>query len=371
MASITRRRTASGESRWDVRYRVAGRCVTQTFKRRQDADAHKRKVEYGELHGDVVDPRGARITFDDWWKRWWPTTVGLRASTRDRAESIYKVRLSPAFGSVNLDQIDREAVRRWIADLQNDELAPATIHKAVQTLSKALRAAVNDGRLHRNPAERLELPRIEREEMRFLTPIEVATLADTIDPAYKAFVILGAYGGLRRGEMLALRRKHIDLLHAKVEIVATLVELSGRLHENPPKTKAGRRTVPIPNIVVMALSEHLALSPGEPDDYLFTAPMGGPVRSAAWRTRVWDPATKRAGLTPLRVHDLRHTAVALWIAAGANPKEVAARAGHTSVVTVLDRYGHLLPGSEDRVTNALDALAASYTEPRTVSGLAR
>jgi integrase len=70
----------------------------------------------------------------------------------------------------------------------------------------------------------------------------------------------------------------------------------------------------------------------------------------------WTPAVERARLAGLRVHDLRHTAVALWIAAGASVNEIARRAGHTSVVTVLDRYGHLLPGSEDKVTAALDEM---------------
>ena len=67
-------------------------------------------------------------------------------------------------------------------------------------------------------------------------------------------------------------------------------------------------------------------------------------------TRQWD-------LDGLRLHDLRHTAVTLWIAAGANPKEIAVRAGHSSVVTVLDRYGHLYPEAEDRLSDALDAMA--------------
>jgi integrase len=62
-----------------------------------------------------------------------------------------------------------------------------------------------------------------------------------------------------------------------------------------------------------------------------------------FRQRFWLPAIKAAGLDGLRIHDLRHTAVALWIAAGANPKEVAARAGHASVCFTLDRYGHLYP----------------------------
>jgi integrase len=72
---------------------------------------------------------------------------------------------------------------------------------------------------------------------------------------------------------------------------------------------------------------------------------------------VWAPGVKPAGLEHLRPHDLRHTAVSLWIAAGASPKEIAARAGHTSVVTVLDRYGHLLPGHEEKVNDALDEMA--------------
>jgi len=75
---------------------------------------------------------------------------------------------------------------------------------------------------------------------------------------------------------------------------------------------------------------------------------------------------RRAGLEPLRIHDMRHTAVALWIAAGASPYEIASRAGHTSVAIVLDRYGHLLPGSEERVNDALDVLArdANRLSPR-------
>jgi hypothetical protein len=76
----------------------------------------------------------------------------------------------------------------------------------------------------------------------------------------------------------------------------------------------------------------------------------------AFRARVWRPATRAAGLDGLRIHDLRHTAVALWIAAGANPKEVAARAGHTSVSFTLDRYGHLYPEADSALRDRLDAL---------------
>lgn len=71
--------------------------------------------------------------------------------------------------------------------------------------------------------------------------------------------------------------------------------------------------------------------PAEPDAFVFAGPYGGALRVSLFRSRFWRPATVAAGLNGLRIHDLRHTAVALWIAAGANPKEVAARAGHASV----------------------------------------
>ena len=95
---------------------------------------------------------------------------------------------------------------------------------------------------------------------------------------------------------------------------------------------------------------------------MFTAPQGGPLRVIGFRARVWRPATRKAELEGLRIHDLRHTAVALWIAAGAGPKEVATRAGHTSVSFTLDRYGHLYPDSYATLRDRLDAFHSSAQE---------
>jgi integrase len=88
-------------------------------------------------------------------------------------------------------------------------------------------------------------------------------------------------------------------------------------------------------------------------------PESGPLRIANFRHRVWQPATTAASLDGLRIHDLRHTAVALWIAAGASPKEVAVRAGHSSVSFTLDRYGHLYPESDTALRNRLNAIFAA------------
>jgi Phage integrase family len=114
--------------------------------------------------------------------------------------------------------------------------------------------------------------------------------------------------------------------------------------------------------LVEALAEQLA-GPGSADDLVFVGPQGGTLRLAGFRHRIWRPATRAAGLGGLRIHDLRHTAVAMWIAAGANPKEVAARAGHTSVSYTLDRYGHLYPDADQALRDRLDALHTLSARP--------
>ena len=123
----------------------------------------------------------------------------------------------------------------------------------------------------------------------------------------------------------------------------------------PPKTRAGRRIVTLPRSVVEELAEHLG-PVGEADGWVFTADKGGVLRPSNFRVKEWLPAVRAAGQAPLRPHDLRHTAVALWIAAGANPKEVSVQAGHTSVAFTLDRYGHLCEGHDAELRDRLDVM---------------
>jgi integrase len=171
------------------------------------------------------------------------------------------------------------------------------------------------------------LPKIEREEMRFLTP-EIVDLAEAIHARYRVLVFVGAYSGLRMGELAGLRQSRVDLLAGAVTAAESLTEVKGKPIAGPPKTRAGGRTVGLPPFVVRELEAHLAVAQ-RPGSHIFTAPGGreaaGPGLSGA---RLWVPASRAAGLQGLRIHDLRHTAVALWIAAGATPKEVAVRGAH-------------------------------------------
>jgi integrase len=240
-----------------------------------------------------------------------------------------------------------------VADLSASGLAPATVAKAFHILSKIMAAAVDAGVIAQTPCRNIPLPRQERKEMRFLNPSEITALADAIEPRYRAFVLLAAYGGLRMGELTGLRRHRLDLLRGEVDVAEIAVEVNGHVMFGAPKTRAGRRRVGLPRSVVEELGDHLAGWSVPGSDLVFTNRTGGPLRASGFRRSFWTPAIRAAGLVPLRPHDLRHTAVALWIEAGADPKQVSVRAGHTSVAFTLDRYGHLYPEADERLRDRL------------------
>jgi len=273
----------------------------------------------------------------------------------------------PMFGDRTLASIRQLEVRAWVAELSTRR-APATVRLAYGLLAKVMQAAVDAGLIPASPCSSVKLPAIEREEMRFLGPSDVQCLADAIDIRYRALVLVGAYGGLRIGELAGLRRRRVDPLRGRVEVSEIAVEVRGRIHVGAPKTRAGRRTVALPRTIVRELEEHLARWAAP--ELVFPAPEGGPLRTPSWRRRFWQPAVRAAGLEPLRPHDLRHTAVALWIAAGANVKEVATRAGHTSVAFTLDRYGHLYDDADEALRDRLDAMLALSTPEASVVSIA-
>jgi integrase len=133
-----------------------------------------------------------------------------------------------------------------------------------------------------------------------------------------------------------------------------------------PKTAAGRRTVPLPGLIAELLDQHLSRYglAGEADALVFSAPRGGRLHAANWHKRAWLPARRAAGWPTLRFHDLRHSAVPLWIAMGANLLQVSRWLGHSTVQITADVYGHLFPETNDLVIGRLDkALRASLPQP--------
>lgn len=359
--------TKSPEGKYKAHYRdPSGKQRAKTFTLRGEAKYFLDNLDVDLADGRFIDPKRGLIRFGDWAEEWSATIVNLRPSTLDRDLGYLRRHILPCLEDIPLSKISPLEVRKWVAMLDAEGLAPATVQKDYQILGKIMRAAVDSGLIGVSPCRGIKLRPIEQKEMRFLTPPEVARLANVIDQRYRAFVLTSAYGGLRWGELVALKHERFDPGTEEVEVVETIVELNGQLlPPGPPKTKAGRRSVKLPHSIADELSAHIKLHKIQEGELLFQAPNGGPLRKT-FRRRFWLPAVQAAGLAPLRIHDLRHTAIALWIAVGADPKRIAVRAGHTSVAVVLDRYGHLFPEGEERLAERLDVVFRAAAPPRMI-----
>jgi hypothetical protein len=171
---------SDGSRAYLVRFRTNdGHQRSKQFKRKKDAEAYVSLIDVDRLRGALIDPRLGRITLNEWLEKWWPTVTDLRRTTKARDEQFLRSYALPTFGNVPLARIERTELRRWVATLIAPKqeggggMAPATVQKAVQVLNKAMRAAVEDRLIPYNPVADLPLPRIEHEEMRFLTADEV------------------------------------------------------------------------------------------------------------------------------------------------------------------------------------------------------
>lgn len=338
MAHI-RRHPKSG--RWQVRYRdPSNRERSRTFSRKSDAERFVIEVEGSKLRGEWTDPRLSRVTFGTWAKEVQAGRLHLADSTRERDTWALNTLVYPTFGTVPLISIEPAHIRAWVSSLTG-RYAASTVHRAYVLLQMVLERAVSDGRLPRSPCRDIELPKVEKVEKRFLSIGEVEEFADTIDPRFSAFVLAGAYTGLRPGELAALRLDRLDLLRRTVKV------------EEPIKTPAARRTVTFPAFLADILAAHITAHPGT-EGHVFPAAEGGPLHLSSFRRRHWREAVRASVGEPMRPHDLRHTHVALLIAEGEDPYVISKRLGHASISTTYDVYGHLFEGRDAEAADKLD-----------------
>ncbi len=175
---------------------------------------------------------------------------------------------------------------------------------------QVLGQAVDDERIARNPC-RIDGGGIEHHpEQRTVTIGQLDGLADAVDGRYRALVLCAGLGGIREGELFALRRSDVDLEGGLIRVRRKRLRLaSGQVIEGQPKSRAGVRDVVLPVQAVDELREHLERwARPRPDDYVFTSPEGMPLERNNFRMRAWLPATAMLGLEGLKFHELRHTA---------------------------------------------------------------
>ncbi|MEX2203747.1 MAG: tyrosine-type recombinase/integrase [Actinomycetota bacterium] len=323
-------------------------------------------IEADQLRGTYLDPSLGRTTLAEFWERFDATALHLRPSTRSLYRSQWRQHIAPVLGAHPLAAITRTDVESFLAFMALNGAQPPTQRATRKLLSRLLAGAVDAGLVGRNVAHGVSTPTVARREMRFLTAIETDRLVEATPERYQALILVAAYGGLRFGELCALRVGRFDALRRRVSIEESIVEVGGKNHAGPTKTSTSR-AVKLPGFVAEKLALHLATQPLGSDGLIFTDPQGGPMRRTNFRRRVWLPAVRRAGLEPLRFHDLRHTAAALAIASGAHPKAIQERLGHSTITVTLDRYGHLFPSLDEELAERLDVMARGAAGSRAPS----
>jgi len=352
--------------------------ISKTFRTEQEARDWLAVQRGAQLGGEWLDPRKAERPFAAVvaaWQESWPGR--LSPLTEQRYRGVLDRYLLPEFGAIPVGRITREVVQRYVNRLAaSGGHAPGTIRNIFAVLRTALSEALTLNIIRVNPCLGIRLPKPRREEMLFLTPDEVAALAEGIDPHFRVLVYVAAYTGLRAGELAGLQRQDVDLLRGVIHVRRSVRDVNGRLEIGTLKTEHSRRTVSLPRFLREMLAEHLASPiPGGtgPEAYVFTMKRGGPIRHrtlygkffrravAGW-TDGWGrehPGALPAHLHGLRFHDLRHTAASLAIHAGAHPLLVSKMLGHSSVTITLDRYSHLFPEATSSVAEKMDGLYAA------------
>jgi integrase len=349
--------------RWRARYVDAdGREVARGFGRKIDAQRWLDEVTSTIVTGSYVAPRAGAVTVGQMHEQWLTTHGHLKATTKAARASAWAVHVSDVWADKAVADVQTSAVRAWVGELADAGAEAATIENALGVLRMVLALAVEDRRIPRNPCQSVKAPPRKHSQRAYLSHSQVDELASAMVRDGLAIRFL-SYTGLRYGEMAALTVSDFDMLRRRVNIRRSVTEVAGKLAWSTPKNHE-RRSVPFPKFLLDDLAVQMCGKRRE--DLVFSAPGGGVLRIATFRTRVFNPAVnKLRGLDDdgkattdwprPTLHDLRHAAASLAISAGANVKAVQTMLGHKSAALTLDTYADLFPDDLEAVADALDA----------------
>ncbi len=308
---------------------------------------------------------------DGWLRR--VRARGLKPKTIESYEATVNTHLRPVFGEMRLGAIIRRDIEAFVTTLaetgtrpgkkkQRVPLSSTTVNYALCILKFVFKDAVEQGHLSDSPAAPVRSLRSpddsDGDRLHFLQPEEIRRLLEVAEEPYGTLYRIAVYTGLRRGEILGLRWRDLDLQKGMLYVRRTLGRVKDGeeyvIREAPLKTRHSRRVIDLSVSLVQALLDFPA-GDDPARDYLFCTPGGGPLDPDNL-TRTFQRHLTLAGIPEIRFHDLRHTHASLLIAAGVHPKAIQARMGHANITTTLNTYGHLMPSAFEGVSARLDAL---------------
>lgn len=320
------------------------------FKTKKAAELYLAEKELSIARGDYIDAALSKVTVGE---RAVPWLAGKATSNKKSAyralEITWRLHVEPRWGSVALVAVEHSEVQAWVSELASRRSATVTL-RAYGILAGILDVAVKDRRVVRNAARGVDLPRKSKKAHVYLSHAQVDALADEAGQ-YATLVRTLAYTGIRWGEASGLRVKHLDMLRRRLQVDENAVKVGMEVVVGTPKSHRVR-SVPFPQFLAEDLARQCE---GKTREQLVFGDGHNHITTPDWAGGWFVYAKKRSGVPMnLTIHDLRHTAASLAIAAGANVKAVQRMLGHASAAMTLDVYGHLFDDDLDAVSAALD-----------------
>lgn len=291
--------------------------------------------------------------FEEFSARWLSdyARVSVKPSTYVSYENIIRLHLNPRFGRQYLHRISTADFQKLVSEkITNDGLSPKTVINILIPLKEMFKHAVVWGLVKRDPTLYVKRPRVETEEMDFLTPEEIRLFLDNVAPDYYPLFLTAVMTGMRRGELLALQWGDIDWNSNQISVRRSIF----RGEFITPKSKNSIRRIVMSPALRRQLERHRLQGKKSGRELVFSNSSGLPLDPDNLVKREFHPALDRAGLRRIRFHDLRHTYASLLISQGENIKFIQSQLGHASAKTTLDRYGHLMPNLENDAARRLD-----------------
>lgn len=361
---------------WEAMYSY--RDANGTLKRRSVYGKAQREVREKLTAALATLDRGdmpitERQTVAQFLDRWLADVVrpSVRAKTYRSYEQQVRNHLKPTLGRHQLAKLTPQHIQALLNQKLAGGLSPRSVQYLRTILRRALGQALKWGLVSKNAAALTEPPRVERPEVRALTPDEARHFLDAIqgDRLESLYAVALALG-LRQGEALGLRWRDVDLEGGALHVRVALQWLNGQppcLVE--PKTRQSRRTLPLPAPIIAHLRAHrtrqkvaqLAAGEhwrGDEWDLVFANTRGGPL-DASHVVTYFKAHLQRAGLPNIRFHDLRHSCASLLLAQGVHPRVVMEILGHSTITLTMNTYSHVLPQAQREAVGLLGTLFPS------------
>jgi len=328
-----------------------GRRLERSSKDRATAERHRRELLRLVGLGVEPKPRLTLAAFLDGWLN--DQRERVRPQTWERYASVVRVHLTPELGHIRLQLLRPSSVDRVLASR-----LPRTGQQCRAVLRTALNAALRDGLVEFNAAERARPVEHEAKPAVILEPAELARFLEGVaDDRLAALWVLAAMSGMREAELLGLAWDDLDLDGGLLHVRQQLVRLRGEWVLAEPKTRRGRRTIPVNSLVVAALREHRRRVAAERTadwpyfGLVFTTERGTPIYG--WRlVKMLRGHLVRLGIDKApHVHDLRHTMASHAKDGHVTDEALAAYLGQSKL---LGRYVHALAGSGRTVADAME-----------------